>query len=213
MSTEAQVLGLAGTFQAVRLVLDVARDGKADPAASAASLASVLRLDADTAADVFGGAANLKLGLDVLLAELDGTQRDPALARTVATVLHLERKLARRPVLREKLGDGLRAAQRSAEAFGPAHENVVEQLAGLYTGTLSTMRPRIIVQGNGLYLSQPRYVAQIRALLLAAVRAAVLWRQSGGNGWKLLFARHRIVAIARVLRQTVAADRGNDADA
>ena len=41
-------------------------------------------------------------------------------------------------------------------------------------------------------------VAEIRALLLAAVRATVLWRQLGGTQWDLLFSRGRMLeSIAR----------------
>jgi high frequency lysogenization protein len=205
VTNDAAVIGLAGTFQAARLVLDLARDGRtqATPAFEA-SLASVLRVDADSAADVYGGVAGVALGLDVLAAELDGpaSARDAALARTVATVLHLERKVVRRTALRDRLAEGIRGAERSAEALGAAHETVVERRAELYTGTISTLRPRIIVQGNGLYLSQPRIVAQIRALLLAAIRGAVLWRQSGGSGWRLVLGRRAVVEAARRLRQS-----------
>ena len=39
------------------------------------------------------------------------------------------------------------------------------------------------------------------ALLLAAVRSAVLWRQLGGNYWDFLFSRKAMVdAIERHLR-------------
>ena len=200
MTVQAQVFGLAGVFQAVHLVLGLARDGRLDAEPAQASVASVLRLDADDAAAVYGGAAGVRLGLDLLIEELDGIRREPAFARIVATVLHLERKLARRTALRERLVAGITAAQRSADALGVAHETVYERLAELYAETLSTLRPRIIVQGNGLYLSQPRMVAQIRALLLAAVRGAVLWRQSGGTAWKLLFGRARLVEAARALK-------------
>lgn len=44
-------------------------------------------------------------------------------------------------------------------------------------------------------------VAEIRALLLAAVRSAVLWRQLGGSYWDFLFSRRAMLeAISRRLR-------------
>ena len=46
-----------------------------------------------------------------------------------------------------------------------------------------------MVQGNPHYLAQPGVVAEIRAILLAAVRSAVLWRQLGGSYWDFLLAR------------------------
>ena len=43
-------------------------------------------------------------------------------------------------------------------------------------------------------------VAEIRALLLAAVRSALLWRQLGGSQWQFLFARRAMVeSVARHL--------------
>ena len=66
-------------------------------------------------------------------------------------------------------------------------------LGGLYADTLSHLRPRILVQGNPHYLGQPGVVAEIRALLLAAVRSAALWRQLGGSLWDFLLARRAML--------------------
>jgi high frequency lysogenization protein len=58
-----------------------------------------------------------------------------------------------------------------------------------------------MVQGNPHYLGQAGVVAEIRALLLAAVRSAVLWRQMGGSYWDFLLARKAMVdAVDRALR-------------
>ncbi|MNT00829.1 High frequency lysogenization protein HflD [compost metagenome] len=57
-----------------------------------------------------------------------------------------------------------------------------------------------MVQGNPHYLGQAGVVAEIRALLLAAVRAAVLWRQLGGSYWDFLLSRKAMVeAVDRQL--------------
>ena len=47
-----------------------------------------------------------------------------------------------------------------------------------------------MVQGNPHYLGQAGVVAEIRAILLASLRSAVLWRQLGGSIWDL-FLRKR----------------------
>ncbi len=58
-----------------------------------------------------------------------------------------------------------------------------------------------MVQGNPHYLGQAGVVAEIRALLLAAVRSAVLWRQMGGSLWDFLLAKRRMrETVDRALR-------------
>ena len=71
---------------------------------------------------------------------------------------------------------------------------MVAGLGSLYADTVSTLRPRVMVQGNPHYLGQAGVVAEIRALLLAALRSAVLWRQSGGSMWDFVFRRREMAA-------------------
>ena len=195
MNLETQVFGLAGLYQSVSLALQLARDGRTDTDAAAACMDSLLRIDAESAAAVYGGAARLKPGLQLLLAELE-RPRDLVLTRTVATVAHLERKLFRRPDLQAPLQAGIRALQEQ-----PDEDEAVNRIADLYVATISTMSPRIMVAGNGIYLAQAAIVARIRVMLLAAIRAALLWRQGGGTGLRLLLQRAKIAQVARDLLQ------------
>ena len=50
--------------------------------------------------------------------------------------------------------------------------------------------------------------AQIRSLLLAAVRAAVLWRQMGGSQLRLLMRRREYAMLARGLLARSTLDHG-----
>jgi high frequency lysogenization protein len=43
------------------------------------------------------------------------------------------------------------------------------------------LSPRIMVNGDPAHLNNPENANRIRALLLAGIRAAMLWRQSGGG--------------------------------
>jgi high frequency lysogenization protein len=52
-----------------------------------------------------------------------------------------------------------------------------------------------MVQGNPHYLAQDHVVDEIRAILLAALRAAVLWRQLGGSTLDFLFKRGAMSAV------------------
>jgi high frequency lysogenization protein len=205
---ESRVIALAGVLQACRLVVDLAMRGRADAAAAQASLGSVFRIDADSAADVFGGVEGARLGLETLLAQFDSSERNLPVTRLVLGVLRLERRLARNPRMLDELRSGIERVQRQVDHFGIAHATVQARLAELYVATLSQLRPRVIVHGNPVNLSNPQLVEQIRALLLAAVRAAVLWRQVGGSQIRLLLRRREYAMLARGLLTRSTLDRG-----
>lgn len=205
---ESRVIALAGVLQACRLVRDVATNGRCDPACMEASLASVFRIDADSAAHVFGSVAGVRLGLEILHAQFEGRHRDLALTRLTLGALRLERRLSRNPRMLGELRSGIEGIQRQVDHFGITHGAVQARLAELYVATLSHLRPRVIVHGNPLHLANAQLVEQIRALLLAAVRAAVLWRQVGGSQLRLLLRRREYAMLARGLLSRSTLDRG-----
>ena len=205
---ESRVIALAGLLQACRLVREVATTGRADPAVAETSLASIFRIDAESAADIFGGVGGVRLGLEALLEQFDGGQRDLALTRLVLGVLRIERRLARNPRMLDALRTGIESVQRQVDHLGVGHASVLARLAELYVETLSQLRPRIVVHGNPLHLANPQRVEQVRALLLAAVRAAVLWRQVGGSQLRLLIRRREYAMLARGLLARSTLDRG-----
>lgn len=205
---ESRVIAMAGVLQACRLVRDVATQGRADATAVQTSLASVFRFDADSAADVFGGLSGLRLGLETLLDQFENDRRDLALTQLVLGVLRLERKLVRRPSMLRELRGGIEAIQRQVDHLGLVHPTVQSRLAELYVSTLSQLRPRVVVHGNPLQLADAQKVEQIRALLLAGVRAAVLWRQVGGSQLRLLVRRREYAMLARGLLTRSTLDRG-----
>ncbi len=199
---EGRVIAMAGVFQALALVRSIALRGSCDAIAARLSLASIFRIDADGPAEVFGGVGNLRLGLETLIQQLDQQgRRDVVLTRMAVAVLRLERSLAGRSgtlhTLREQI-ESMIAAGLAAQAEA-GHVDIAARLAGLYTDTLSLLKPRVLVEGNPSFLSQPAQVNQIRALLLAAIRAAVLWRQLDGSQLRLLFRRREYAMLARGL--------------
>lgn len=196
---EERVLALAGVFQACSLAQQLANDGRCDEAAMEASVASVFRIDAPSVVAVYGNVSSLRLGLRSLIAQLDESDRDMSVTRMVVTVMRLERSLSGQPELLEKLQQGILAAQRQVEHFGRDSSQVAARLAELYTSSLSTLRPRVMVSGNPLQLQQAAVVEKVRANLLAAVRSAVLWRQIGGRQWQLLLYRRQCSMLARGL--------------
>lgn len=205
---EAQVIALAGVFQAAALVRTTATTGSQDAAALEATIASILRVDVDETADAFGGVAGLRLGLENLVQQLDRAPGDLAVSQIAVSVLRVERKLVARPAMLQTLREGIEAIQRQVDHLGVTHASVLARLSELYASTLSNLRPRVVVQGNPLYLQQPAQVERIRATLLGGVRAAVLWRQVGGSQWQLLFKRSQAVMLARGLLSRARLDGG-----
>lgn len=205
---ESRVIALAGVLQACRLVHDIATRGSTDEAAMQSSAASLFRIDADSAADVFGGVDGVRAGLEGLLTQLEGGTRDLALTRLVMGVLRLERRVSGNRQTLSELRSGIEAIQRQVDHFGLTHPTVQARLADLYVATLSPLRPRIVVHGDPRFLGNAQLVEQIRALLLAAVRAAVLWRQVGGSQLRLLLRRQQYAMLARGLLSRNMLDRG-----
>jgi len=194
---EERVIALAGALQAASLVRALALRGEADVAAMRTSLASIFKIDADNAADVFGGVPNLRVGLETLVAQVESGRRDVSLTRMLINIMRVENVLTtRRDVL-----DVLRAGIESIAASDAARDPVdaTEPLARLYSETLSTLRPRILVEGNPRFLNNAATVDRIRALLMAAVRATVLWRQLGGSQLRLFFRHRQYAMMARGL--------------
>jgi high frequency lysogenization protein len=147
---------------------------------------------------VYGGAPGLRPGLRILIEQLDGgTDRDATLLKLIASVLRLERSYSGTRGATDKVRQGLEQIARQREHWGPTHPTVLSRLGELYASSISQLRPRIMVQGNPVYLSQPPVVAEIRAILLCGLRSAVLWRQLGGSQWDLYLRRPQLLAAAR----------------
>ena len=196
---EERVLALAGIYQACALAQQLANQGRCDETAMDAGIASVFRIDAPSVVGVYGNIASVRLGLRTLVSQLDESSDDMTVTRMAMTVMRLERTLSRHPQLLDRLQQGIRAAQRQAEHFGQGSSQVTARLAELYASTLSTLRPRVMVNGSPQYLQQPAIVEKLRSNLLAAVRSAVLWRQLGGRQWQLLLFRRQCSMLARGL--------------
>lgn len=191
---EDRVLALGGMLQALAQVRRIADTGQSETTPVRVALDSVFRIDAADTEAVYGDTASLRTGLRLLRDYLANTNKDEALGKLGLSVLHLERRFSSEHEVATQVGAGIRGLAGPAERLGSAHPEVVAGLGTLYAETVSTLRPRVMVQGNPHYLGQAGVVAEIRALLLAALRSAVLWRQSGGSLWDFVFRRREMAA-------------------
>lgn len=199
-----RTLAFAGILQALHLVQQTAHGRRCDPGAVSASLRSILTLDSLSVEEIYGGVDGVRTGLRLVKSQLLGDKQRPdaELSRYLVVLLHLERKLSKRADLLERLRIGIEQVQRQLEHFEITHPNVFAGFAGTYAETVSTLNPRIMVNGEPTRLQDTAVANQIRALLLAAMRSAVLWRQCGGTRLGLLLGRRKLTDSAEALLHT-----------
>ncbi len=140
---------------------------------------------------MYGDVGALRSGL-LRLQKLLGGAPDDALRlplRYAMTVVQLADRLRRDRAMLAVLGERL-AALASDEPAGL--DALCAELANLYQDTLSTLTPRVQVVGDAGHLQRRPVAEHIRALLLAAVRAAILWQQRGGRRWRILLQRRHL---------------------
>lgn len=189
-------LALAGVCQAVKLVDQLAIEGQADQSALNISLNSLLAMAPHNTLAVFGGdERNLKLGLQTLIEQLNSG--DTKLQRYWLGLLVLEAKLAKQPESKQILASRIQQLPTQLMHYDLHSEPMLKILAGIYVDVISPLGSRIQVVGSPLYLQQNNIHHQIRACLLAGIRAAMLWRQVGGKKWQFLFSRRKIINLAQ----------------
>jgi len=190
---EPRVLALAGLMQALRQVRRVAETGQADGAVLSTALDSVFRVDAESADEIYGDARALRPGLLLLRDYFRNQNEDEFLPKLALAVTQLERRFVRDDEMAREVQERIVALAPEAARLGSTHPEVLAGLGKLYADTISNLRPRVMVQGNPHYLGQADVVAEIRAVLLAALRSAVLWRQMGGSLWDFLLRKRELI--------------------
>lgn len=187
-----RLLALGGLAQALQQVRRIADTGEADAAILTTALDSVFRIDAATASAVYGGEAAVRPGLLLLRDYFRNEARDELLPKLALAVMQLERRFSR-DAMAQQVHDALLKLTPTQAQLGSSHPQVLAALGSLYADTVSHLKPRVLVQGNPHYLGQAAVVAEIRAVLLAGLRSAVLWRQLGGSLWDFILHRKDMV--------------------
>jgi high frequency lysogenization protein len=185
-----QTLALAGIYQAASLVKQTAHNGTANSAQVEASLETLFHFDASSVEEVYGSIAGVGHGVTILHRHLtDRASRDTEIARYVISLIMLEQKLSKNNAMLDEISDRLSQIESQLEFFSLGHENTFAKLGQLYSDTISTLGPKIMVTGDPNQLGNDRVADKVRSLLLAGIRSAVLWRQCGGSKWQFLFGR------------------------
>jgi high frequency lysogenization protein len=205
---ETQNIALAAIAQCAALVNSLAVRGSADPAAVAACVKPLLNFNPDSVSELFPNVLQLSLGLRTLQ-EIFGSDKDdrnPEVIRYLLGMLALRQKLMADPAMQEKLQSELKkvAAPGAIEQDDDFDtQELFKQVADIYQATLSYYSFRIHVKGNMEHLRNENIASQIRTLLLAGIRAAVLWYQIGGRRWHLILYRKKISQTISDIRKNL----------
>lgn len=195
-----QVLALAGVSQFALYTHELAVGGSDYAARHYTARQVIFATNPETVVDIFGDLGNVKDGLTYVRCQLTGKQKaadkkddDKRVARYVGQVLKVATKLRDDDTA---LGN-LAVAIDRAKVAPPT--NATSILDTAYQNNISTIRPRIMLQGNRDYLGDNNVLPYVRLQLLAAVRCGIQWRQSGGQFPSLFFRRRALAdALERV---------------
>ncbi len=195
-----KTIALAGIFQASALIKQLAWTGKCDQPAFTTSIYSLLKVNSTSVIDIYENLNHLSLGFESLINFFNkSNKKDMEIARYVFSLLYLEKKLTKRADLIKIVRSGINRAHLQSNLFSLTHDNVIANLASIYIDTLSTFTFRIQITGSQIHLTNPNIANKTRALLLAGIRSAVLWKQLEGSRLQLFFKKNDFLNCAQQL--------------
>jgi len=202
---EQQAIALAGVAQVARMVDQISKTGSYPEDFLEPSVHSLFVFDLNSAQDLFGGVGGVKLGLQNLSSILASRQAPETrdVVRYVFSMLHLERQFAAKPDMQAVVHSRLKHASFKSDHFAGHIHEVCHSISAIYQDTLSHLRFRIMVTGSPTHLQNTGNADIIRALLLAGIRSAFLWRQLGGRRWKLIIQRKQLLQASQKLSRTL----------
>lgn len=193
-----QTLALASLLQAATLVDQLASTGTCDKSNNEISLKSIINQGTNIEY-IFSSTKDLSTGLNALSIMLSKkTKSIQNIIFYTLTLINLEKKLMKNQPLLTQLTTEIDLIK-SQDFFAINHTNSLARLGELYKSTLGELKPRVIVNGKQIYLSNQRTTNHIRALLLAGIRAVSLWKSQGGRTWRLLFNKKKTLKLIKTM--------------
>lgn len=196
-----RIMALAGIFQATELVRQAANHGTWSGYAADTCLHSLLAIEADSVDEIYGTPEHLRLGAETLVSVLQGDRRYMESLGYAVSIMQLENNFRKKSQMQTHIGNELLAITDFDDGteIHEIKDLQARKIAGLYTETISTISPRIVINGRPQHLQIDRTVNWIRTLLFASLRSAVLWRQMGGGRFSLMFGRKKMLEQAQTL--------------
>jgi len=191
-----ETISLGALYQACNEIKKIAWQGEINNNIIEPLINSVYQTTSEEIEDVFISTKRLNSGLDFLRRQLvgDAFSRDGEVSRYFEAIGILVKNMNKKDEVLNKLRIEL------TKQSMPIKEDNLDQhalfLSELYLSTISTVEPRIIVNGDNKYLTDKKNAAMIRSLLLCAIRSFILWQQSGGSKFRIFIFKKKIAELA-----------------
>jgi len=191
-----ETISLGAIYQACNEIKKIAWQGEINNNIIEPLINSVYQTTSEDIEDVFISIKRLNSGLDFLRRQLvgDAFSRDGEVSRYFEAIGILVKNMNKKDDVLNKLRMEL------TKQSMPISEDNLDQhalfLSELYLSTISTVEPRIIVNGDNKYLTDKKNAAMIRSLLLCAIRSYILWQQSGGSKFRIFIFKKKIAELA-----------------
>ncbi len=129
-----RTIALAGLYQCISLVHQVAHSGMMDVHNFEVIITSLLQNDPDKTEDVYGGLGNLRSGFETIIAQLGDSTKASIndMNRYAVTLLHLERKLNQKSPMLNRISSRLESVSGQLDHFPATHDNILANLADIY---------------------------------------------------------------------------------
>ncbi|MDA8621452.1 high frequency lysogenization protein HflD [Psychrosphaera sp.] len=193
-----QTIAMAALCEAALLIQQVSKGQAFDSQALETLVSGIMNTAPENVDEVYPNVASLKQGSYLLVHQLSGqaTSKDVEVTRYLAGMMSLSKKLLNNQTALTGLSTSLKEVERRLEHFDITDASIIGNFADIYSKNISPIGQKIKVIGTPQNLKQPIIQNQVRALLLAGVRAAVLWRQMGGKRRQFIFSRNKILKSA-----------------
>jgi high frequency lysogenization protein len=203
-----KTLALAAIFQAAGLANELARKGSTDSSVEAFLTQTVLVMDTDNISEIYPSIDGLKPGLrwleGCLLEQGRGLQNAGEIIRIALGVIQVEGQFNEHEGVQNTLRTRLENINRQRVMNPDMSSTELNNLLGsAYVDSLGQLRFRVQIRGDAKQLQAAGMAERIRAILLAGVRAAWLWRRLGGRRWHLIFTRGQILREIREIAKSV----------
>ena len=181
-----QTLALAGLYQSCDVVSKIAWNGNYNEKELLPLINSIQAIESNNVEQIYLSTQSLKTGLLYLRKQIIGDifNRSSETRRYIKSLQILSEKVLDSHETISTIQILIKEMQDDSNIV--TTDDKAKRLSDIYQETLSLFEPRIVINGENMYLTVPIQASRIRTALFAGVRSTILWRQLGGSKLKLL---------------------------